>query len=39
LTRFRVFFKKKISVWLLFLIKTEPNRKWLPLIIFIKMTS
>jgi len=28
-----VFFsKKKISVWLLFLIKTEPNRKWSPLI-------
>jgi len=30
LTRFRVgfgFFKKKYSVWLLFLIKTEPNRK------------
>jgi len=27
----RFFFKKKISVWLLFLIKTEPNRKWSPL--------
>jgi hypothetical protein len=26
LTQFRFFFKK-ISVWLLFLIKTEPNRK------------
>ena len=27
-----VFFRKKnISVWLLFLIKTEPNRKWSPL--------
>jgi len=27
-----VFFsKKKFSVWLLFLIKTEPNRKWSPL--------
>jgi len=25
--RFRFFFQKKISVWLLFLIKTEPNRK------------
>jgi hypothetical protein len=32
LTWFRFFFsKKKISVWLLFLIKTEPNRKWSPL--------
>jgi len=30
LTRFR-FFLKKISIWLLFLIKTEPNRKWSPL--------
>jgi len=31
--RFRFFFqKKKISVWLLFLIKTEPNRKWSPLV-------
>jgi hypothetical protein len=31
LTRFRFgfgfFFRKKISVWLFFLIKTEPNRK------------
>jgi hypothetical protein len=28
LTRFRFFFfKKKISVWLFFFIKTEPNRK------------
>jgi hypothetical protein len=27
-----VFFQKKNSVWLLFLIKTEPNRKWSPLI-------
>ena len=26
-----VFFQKKNSVWLLFLIKTEPNRKWSPL--------
>jgi hypothetical protein len=37
LTRFRFgfgfFFKKKIiSIWLLFLIKTEPNRKWSPLV-------
>jgi len=31
LTRFRFFFKKKNSVWLLFLIKSEPNRKWSPL--------
>jgi hypothetical protein len=35
LTRFRFGFgffkKKKISVWLLFFIKTEPNRKWSPL--------
>ena len=32
-----VFFskKKKISVWLLLLIKTEPNRKWSPLVIII----
>ena len=29
--RFRFFFQKKNSVWLLFLIKTEPNRKWSPL--------
>jgi len=30
--RFRFFFSKKIiSVWFLFLIKTEPNRKWSPL--------
>jgi len=28
--RFRFFFKKKISVWLLFFIKTEPNQKWSP---------
>jgi len=26
------FFKKQISVWLLFLIKTESNRKWSPLL-------
>jgi len=34
LNRFRFgfgFFFKKNSVWLLFLIKTEPNRKWIPL--------
>ena len=37
--RFRFFFsKKKISVWLLFLIKTEPDQKWSPLI-FMTMTS
>jgi hypothetical protein len=28
---FGFFFQKKNSVWLLFLIKTEPNRKWSPL--------
>ena len=31
LTRFQFFFKK-ISVWLLFFIKTEPNRKWSPIV-------
>jgi hypothetical protein len=30
---FGFFFQKKNSVWLLFLIKTEPNRKWSPLVI------
>jgi hypothetical protein len=28
----RFFFQKKKSVWLLFLIKTEPNWKWSPLL-------
>jgi hypothetical protein len=28
-----VFFEKKFPVWLFFLIKTEPNRKWSPLVI------
>ena len=32
--RFRFFSKKKISIWLFFLIKTEPNKKWSPLVWF-----
>jgi hypothetical protein len=30
LVRFWFFFLK--SVWLIFLVKTEPNRKWSPLV-------
>jgi hypothetical protein len=37
LTRFRFFFQKQISVWLFFFIKTEPNRKWSPLLSWLEI--